>query len=293
MEVTEHVIACTLTVLYLPGGPSSDKLPRRRWQKIDRAIRRWAADLDNVQSVLEKEGFWLESAVIGRPGLLSLAEKYVLDRRVLVACQDRYPSRWLSTLGESAPPVLWLRGEMPSGPFFGLAGSRRVEPSTLSFASRCGEEAVSRGYCLLSGGASGCDRAAAQGALGASIAAAGEPRLCEILPYGLNDAHPVSWCRLSLAPPAEGFSTAYAMERNALIYAAGPRSLVAHSRFKVGGAWHGAVDCLRRRLSRLFVREDHSEAARALSSLGAVPVGDAAEPFEIEVSEQQHALTWN
>jgi hypothetical protein len=60
---------------------------------------------------------------------------------------------------------------------------------------------------------------------------------------------------LSVCNPEEGFSTAAAMERNALIYAAASRSLVVESRFREGGTWHGATSAMRRRLTAMYHRD--------------------------------------
>lgn len=59
--------------------------------------------------------------------------------------------------------------------------------------------------------------------------------------------------RLSMCPPEMGFSTAAAMERNALIYAGGEATLVAASNFRQGGTWVGATSALRQRMGRVYV----------------------------------------
>jgi hypothetical protein len=70
------------------------------------------------------------------------------------------------------------------------------------------------------------------------------------------------------------------MERNALIYAAADQTVVAHARFKVGGTWTGATDALRRRRTRLLIREDPTDPAlRALICLGGRPL---RQPSQLE-----------
>lgn len=290
MEVTEHAIACALTALYLNGGPNREIPPRRRWLAIDRAIRQDATGLEKVQTLLANKGFWFESAIVGRPGVLAAAEALVGSGRILAACHQNYPSRWLAVLGEGAPPVLWRKGEMSSGPFCAIVGSRRVSAAVGAFTCECAREAVEHGFCVISGGAAGCDRAAAKGASKSSIAAGTEMRLVEILPYGLGRVGAGRCCRLSLSPPMEDFTTAAAMERNSLIYAAADCAVVGHARFRTGGAWHGAADCLRRRLSQVYIRSDGSPAARALAALGAVPVTSPKEPFHTCPSAAQQKL---
>lgn len=192
-----------------------------------------------------------------------------------------YPAGW-RTMGDAAPPALWHRGVIVERPLLGAVGSREVGPAPLAFAEEIGATAIRLGYGLVSGGAEGCDTSAAQGALGA-----GGP-IVRILPHGLSlwrldDAFysGVECCDLSVCAPDEPFSTGTAMERNALIYAAGEATVVAHARYKVGGTWHGAVEAIRRHRGLLMVRDDHtpptpmSPAHRALAALGATILTDA------------------
>jgi predicted Rossmann fold nucleotide-binding protein DprA/Smf involved in DNA uptake len=152
-----------------------------------------------------------------------------------------------------------------------------VEEFVLSFAREAGEEAVSLGYGVVSGGAEGCDRA---GTAGAGLAGG---VTVTVLPCGLGWSRPSEGLDLSVCAPDEPFSTANAMERNALIYAASEAAVVAHSRFRAGGTWHGAADAVRRRLTTLLVREDPAPGHRALVALGGVPLaspGDLSRAME-------------
>ncbi len=121
----------------------------------------------------------------------------------------------------------------------------------------------------------GCDRGDRSGcAVGT--------RAIEVLPFGIEvwmeyakrvsiDLLEDHVCRLSVCGPGEVFSTATAMERNALIYAMSDAAVIVHARFKTGGTWHGAVEAHRRRLTKLIVRKDERDAAhRAMVGLGAV-----------------------
>lgn len=66
-------------------------------------------------------------------------------------------------------------------------------------------------------------------------------------------------------------SVGSAMERNRLIYAAATDSVVIGPRFREGGSWHGALDALRHRWSRVWVFEDGSPGSQGLVALGALP----------------------
>jgi predicted Rossmann fold nucleotide-binding protein DprA/Smf involved in DNA uptake len=63
------------------------------------------------------------------------------------------------------------------------------------------------------------------------------------------------------------------MERNTVLFAMSHAAVVCHAKFKEGGAWHAAVNALRRRLCPVFVWEDPDDTAcRALIALGAMPL---------------------
>lgn len=64
------------------------------------------------------------------------------------------------------------------------------------------------------------------------------------------------------------------MERNRLIYAAGPGAYVAEARLREGGAWRGALEALRARLGVVAVPCDDEPAHRTLRALGAVGLKD-------------------
>jgi hypothetical protein len=97
--------------------------------------------------------------------------------------------------------------------------------------------------------------------------------------------------RLSLCPPEMGFSTAAAMERNALLYAGGEASLVVASNFRTGGTWVGATSALRQRFGQVYVLDPASLDGRggmgsvdSAHSFGAADSFDSADSFESMVS---------
>jgi predicted Rossmann fold nucleotide-binding protein DprA/Smf involved in DNA uptake len=196
---------------------------------------------------------------------------------LLTAVDDSYPKRWLKVLGQSAPPAVWLTGELPAtSEYISIVGSRSANRVALKFAEGCGAEAQRLGFSVASGGARGCDMAAMR-----KVDATAR---LEILPFGLRVAETGeqrgSRCaatRITVCAPNEEFTIGSAMERNALIYAIAEFAIVANARFKSGGAWHGAIDAHRRHLTRLIVREDNGNIAhRALAALGAIPLASAS-----------------
>jgi predicted Rossmann fold nucleotide-binding protein DprA/Smf involved in DNA uptake len=259
-----------LSALYLAGGPPVGSLPRR-WPGVLGLLRLHDARLGHAAALLRGAGFREEALVLDTPSRIAWAEEQFARGRVLSAASPTYPLRWLAT-GSSAPPALFRRGEVPSGPFVGVVGSRRLSGEDRHFAAVVAEAAVGAGFGLVSGGAIGADRAAAR-----AVSSVGGG-LVELFPCGLGPASRLPGaCALSLCGWDEPFSGRRAMERNALIYALAEATVVVRARFKEGGTWHGAVGALRRR-ARVFVRPDPAcPAARALLALGAEPLASPSE----------------
>lgn len=186
--------------------------------------------------------------------------------------------RLRSRLGTAAPPVFWRRRLPPELPFLAIVGAREPSPEAVSFAEECALEALRLGYAVASGGARGIDRAAAKAVrrLWGS-----EPQMLELLPYGLDHWRPGPNCLMSLAAPRDEFSRSLAMERNLILYAMAEAAIVVESKFKEGGTWHGAVQGLRRRLTRVLIRSlPESPGHQALASLGAEPLLQPGRLFE-------------
>ena len=247
-------------------------MSRRRARGVESALRQAGADLGSASKSLAAAGYIDEAVLLSVPGLLGWAE--VRGPRLLSPVCRAYPQRWRERLGDVAPPVLWVRGEVPSGPWIGVVGGRSVPPSAERFAADCGEAVARLGTAMVSGGAVGCDSCAADGARAANGA------FVRILPCALSEVPATDGCDLALAAPGEGFSTANAMERNVLIYASAEGTVVVQARLRQGGTWHGAVGALRRRLGVIMVRDLEDPAHRALVALGGRQLsspGDIAE----------------
>lgn len=287
-DASSTMVEAVLTALYLRGAPRMGVVHRTSAGAAAYVLRAEQPTLESAHSTLRSNGFWAEATALQTPGLLDWAVQRVEKGEVLTLASKAYPMRWLARLGSQAPPALWLSGPMPTAPFLGAVGSRMLRPESGRFARTLGTVCASMGYGLASGGAEGADRLAAQGAQ-----SAGSP-VVEILPFGIARMH--SGChgsaRLSVAAPNSPFSAPQAMERNALIYALSEATIVVQARFREGGTWVGAVDAIRRRLTRVVVRDDPADrASRALIALGATPLSEAASiPAVLNRSDAQRVL---
>lgn len=225
--------------------------------------------------VLAAEGLWLEASLLRDTRLLARAEALCASERVLTIHDDRYPGRWRQF--PFAPPVLWVSGGLPAGTPSTIVGRRDLCGAGRKFARQAAVAVASGGGVIVSGGAIGADREAAAGAVEWAKSEGVDVPLIEVVPMGLSRwDRPTRGAMLSAAAPEEGFSTALAMERNALLYAMSDRSLVVGARYREGGAWAGASDALRRRSSTVCVWDDGSPGAAALEALGAQALSDAS-----------------
>lgn len=269
--------APVLAALYLAGAPRGLESPRRNASEILRVLRCEDVGLGGAARALARFGFSREALALESPGLLSWAEQQVAGDSVLTLADQEYPRGWRRKLSVSAPPALWRRGPMPSGRVLAVVGSREVPTEVRTFARKAGFACRHLGYSLVSGGAAGCDQAAALGAAGFSedSSSRGEvdaSGVVEILPFGLARSSPEpSGALLSLFEPAAEFSGPQAMQRNTLIYAMAEAAIVVQARFGVGGTWQGAIEARRRRHCGFIVGSVCEERARrALVALGAV-----------------------
>lgn len=275
-----------LAALYLPGAPHGLHLERRRWPLVLRALRSGGMTAETAAGEgLQMAGHVGEASALRSANSLEWAWVQAGEGRVATCLDADYPARWLSILGDQAPPALWRMGASSGLPCLGVVGSRDVDPEVHRFCSAVGREAVRIGFRVVSGGASGCDSAALRGA----SEVGGETLV--LAPFGIELAEedlPPGRTVLSACEPAEGFSRGRAMARNALIYASGRVCVVGQVRFRQGGTWHGAVDALRRRSCAVLVRKpgkyDPEEASRGAQALVALGARYLASPLGLEAA---------
>ncbi len=128
---------------------------------------------------------------------------------ILPVADSTYPSRLRNT--PDAPIVLYYKGVLPdwdSVPFIGIVGTRKASAYGLQVAHQMGNQIASSGGAVISGGASGADTAAMQGALDAGTPVVG------VLGCGVDVVYPrgnrrlfeavvEKGCLISEYPPSE------------------------------------------------------------------------------------------
>ena len=273
-------IEVILISLYL-RGLSRPAISPRNWRSVWACLRANSPRLGDASQCLRHGGFHEEALALNAAGLMATAETIASEGRATTVENAHLPLTWRMSTGA---PAVWVEGSLPNvGRWVGAVGVRDATPSDVWFANALGPFAADQGYCLVSGGAVGCD---AEVQLASSNAGSW---VIEWVPFGLawegRWVHAPANTRISYCGPNEPFSRQTAMERNAAIYTSAAFTCVLRSHFRVGGTWHGAANALRRRQGRVGVvaREDDA-AARALVALGARRITSTADISTILVA---------
>jgi len=150
---------------------------------IHRAVGRWRRRADDADP---------------RPALELLGG---LGGRLVCPGDAGWPAG-LDELGATAPPCLWVRGELDGAALAGrsvaLVGARAATAYGERIAADLGAELADAGFVVVSGGAFGIDAAAHRGAL------AGGGRTVVLLAGGVDRPYPTAHARLFDAVRADG-----------------------------------------------------------------------------------------
>lgn len=239
---------------------AAERAPEPQGELTQRALLDMGCDAELSARVL---------ALLDRRAALerNLARAEALGIVPLTIRSPDYPARLRDTLGESAPPVLFLRGnaELLRRRCVSAVGSRELTPRGTAFAERTGRLAAQEGFVLVSGNAHGADQRAQLSAYvsGGSYVAVVADSLAKHAPV---QGRSLCISELGWELP---FSAARAHSRNRLIHALGELTLVAQIGRRAGGTWSGAAENLRHGWSPVFVNDDGSPGAEALAGLGA------------------------
>lgn len=159
---------------------------------------------------------------------------------ILPVTDSAYPERLRNT--PDAPVVLYWKGILPdwnSMPFVGVVGTRKASAYGLQAAYQLGAQIASSGGCIVSGGASGVDTAAMQGAMEADLPVVG------VLGCGVDVVYPRSnrrlfetvvrrGCLLSEYPPGVAALAWHFPARNRIISGISNGTLVVEAPKKSG-----------------------------------------------------------
>lgn len=220
---------------------------------------------------------------------------------VLTRSDPGYPMVLKHHLRKEAPPVLFGAGPIDLLQEGGVAivGSRHVDESGASFASKLGASAAATGMVVVSGGAQGVDRLAMEGALkqetGCAIGVLADSLERTVRePLFRNAIMAGRLVLVSAVHPAARFNVGNAMARNKYIYSLARYGVVVASDPAKGGTRAGALEVLKHRWIPLFVRTttSHIPGNEDLIKRGAIPFPDAPPGTPLDAWFAEHALAW-
>lgn len=244
-------------------------------------LRERPPSLTEAPDLLRRHGFASEASRLERIGLLDLARQFILERAVLTPFHPE--AEWIWNQSVSLPFALWcsapdLESSGTGFPrrLFAVVGSRETDSVRVKGAASAALALQQGGWTLITGGAVGVDSIALD-----SVGGTMTPRGVVLHPHGLGTAAgqklrrrwPWAW-HLSLCAPWQEFEGRWAHQRNRIIFALSEGSLSIGPRFRRGGTWSGAMECLRSRLAplALVTNAGEEEALTALKNLGAFEV---------------------
>ena len=197
---------------------------------------------------------------------------------VLALGREGYPARLAAELGEGAPAVLFVAGDLSAlaRRCFAVVGSRRPSRVAEEAAGALAGRLAAAGCTVVSGGARGVDMAAHAAAAGAgrtvAVPAVG---LLRFRRRGLGAAGLArrGWTLLGQFPPGSGWRNGHALTRNRTVVALS-EAVVAFEPRDAGGTWYTSLWTLKMR-KPLFVataarRGAARRGAERLVRLGAV-----------------------
>lgn len=194
----------------------------------------------------------------------TLASKNI---RLLPSDALDYPVRLRRVLATFAPSTLYYWGnlELVNRPAVGFCGSRSASEKGLQVTADVAEQAVQRGWVVVSGHAAGVDTTAHRVALqngGATIIVAAQGILDFKLRAELKRiARPEQLLILSEFPPKAGWNVGYAMKRNRTIIGLSDAMVLIEARSE-GGTFEAGKQALALKMP-LFVAEYETPAQSA------------------------------
>lgn len=192
--------------------------------------------------------------------------------------QENYPSKLKKVMGKNAPVVFYFCGEMRllETATVAIIGSREATEQESEYAKKHAKISAHNGVTVVSGGARGIDSIAKESALkaGGNVATFVSDNMVK---YITENADYILWDKmlvLSAFHPEMSFRGYNALERNKYIYASSDYAVVVSCGDGTGGSYKGAAECLKGKLTKLYVKNDAYAAVgnKRLIELGGLPL---------------------
>lgn len=235
------------------------------------------------------------SSLLARGAALAFAREKWSNAGIwaITRLDPEYPARLKERLAGQRPVVLFGCGPRANLDDGGLAivGARNSDDEDLEFAKLLGAAAAKSDRAVISGGSRGVDQYAMSGALER------DGRVIGVLSHGLLQwatsremrSHADQLTLISPFNPDAGFSAGNAMSRNKYIYCLADAAVAVNSVEGKGGTWTGALECLKRQWTPVWLRAQGASGSgnRALVGKGARSLGDGDEDADADTLIEQ------
>ena len=225
-----------------------------------------------------------------------LAEKGV---KVLKRGTENYPKRLEALLGDKAPPILYVWGnlELLEKPAVGFCGSRNVTEKGLEVAAETAQQITELGWVIVSGHARGVDAKAHKTALeygGGTIIVAPQGIVDFKLRRELKEiAKPEQILIISEFPPKARWNVGYAMARNKTIIGLADALILVEARSK-GGTFEAGQTALRLKAPLFVAHYETSTESSAGNEYflrrGAVRLGRSSQTGKANIENLRQAV---
>lgn len=196
---------------------------------------------------------------------------------------ESYPKKLKERMGKNAPPIFYYCGDVSilNSKTVAIIGSRVATEQENAYARKHAKLSVQNGSAIISGGAKGIDTVAKEAALkagGKVITFVSD----NMVKYIKSNAEYILWDKmlvLSAFHPEISFRGYNALERNKFIYASCDYAVVVSSGDETGGSYKGAAECLKQKLTKLYVKNDELATVgnKKLIELGGLPLNEEHE----------------
>ena len=278
--ISQTTQAILLMTARFPGGADGKAKPLTlaEWNGLARRLKSKELTPEQLTAgtVTELLGDWRDKSVtperleslLERGAALALSsEKWERSGLWVITRSDPdYPENLKDRLKERSPVLFFGCGNraLLNAPGLAVVGSRNADAKSISYSALLGAKAAENGRSVISGGAKGVDEAAMFGSLLSGGTAVG------VLADGLMSAclsekyreYLMGGKLVLISPygPEAGFRPGNAMGRNKYVYCLSRAAVVVHSAREKGGTMTGALENLRDRWVRLWVRNADGSA---------------------------------
>lgn len=207
---------------------------------------------------------------------------YIVTRK-----SEQYPKRLLKAMGKNAPVLFYYCGDISiinGKSTVAVIGSRTASEQENAYARKHVKMSAANCATVISGGAKGIDTVAKEAALkadGKVVTFVSD----SMTKYIKANADYILWDKLlvmSAFHPEIRFFGYNALERNKFIYAASDYAVVVSCGDETGGSYKGAVECLKNKLTKLYVKDDGYTPVgnKKLIELGGLPLNEEHERLD-------------